>query len=205
MANLNKVMLIGRLTRDPQRIRSNSGVEQPGVKFGFAVTNRKLDPQTQRWVDDPVFLDVEIWNRGENKQADRALETLHGPSKDEQGNRIPGPKASQIFIEGHLKLDRWTDKATQQERTKLVVVVENFQYLEPRSDSPMGGEEGLARPAPRQPAQPAQPAQPRSGGGSGGGAARPAAPAAGSRLYEGEPDDPVEAPAEPGGDDEIPF
>ena len=63
MANLNKVMLIGRLTRDPEvRTFSNGGKV---AKFGFAVNNRKKNQQTGQWEDDPVFLDVEAFNRGE--------------------------------------------------------------------------------------------------------------------------------------------
>src|SRR5215471_14186416 len=93
MANLNKVMLIGRLTRDPEvRTFSNGGKV---AKLGFAVNNRKKDQQTGQWVDDPVFLDVEVFNRGEQgRQADIASESLR--------------KGHQVFIEGHLRLDQWT-------------------------------------------------------------------------------------------------
>jgi single-strand DNA-binding protein len=75
MANLNKVMLIGRLTRDPEvRTFSNGGKV---AKIGFAVNNRKKDQQSGQWVDDPVFLDVECFNRGENgRQADLVEQSL---------------------------------------------------------------------------------------------------------------------------------
>src|SRR5690349_1215434 len=63
MANLNKVMLIGRLTRDPEmRSFSNGGKV---AKFGFAVNNRKKNSATGQWENDPVFLDVEAFNRGD--------------------------------------------------------------------------------------------------------------------------------------------
>ena len=53
MANLNKVMLIGRLTRDPEvRMFSNGGKV---AKFGFAVNNRRKNQQTGQWEDEPVF------------------------------------------------------------------------------------------------------------------------------------------------------
>src|SRR5262249_31222089 len=131
MANLNKVMLIGRLTRKPEEILVG-GVRQ-GAKFGFAVNNRKFNQDTQQWEEVPVFIDVEIWNRGENKQADRAFQTLRGPDRE------AGVKASQVFLEGHLKMDQWEDKNGGGKRTKLVVVVENFQYLEPRAEGMGGG------------------------------------------------------------------
>ena len=140
MANLNKVMLIGRLTRDPEtRTFSNGGKV---ARFGFAVNNRRRNQQTGEWEDEPVFLDCEAFNRGETgrQMADQVQQYL--------------TKGRQIFIEGHLRMDKWTDKEGQS-RSKLVVVVDNFQYLEPRPDSTAG--EGNARPprmapAPRKPA-----------------------------------------------------
>src|SRR5262249_60302633 len=139
MANLNKVMLIGRLTRDPDppRTFANGGKV---VRFGFAVNNRKKDAQTGQWVDDPVFIDMEIFNRGEQgRQADLVEQNLR--------------KGHQVFIEGHLRLDQWIDQ-TAQKRSKLVEVGDNVQQLEPRGDLPGGGSGGgmrAARPAPPRP------------------------------------------------------
>ena len=89
MANLNKVMLIGRLTRDVEvRAFSNGGKV---AKFGFAVNNRRKNSQTGQWEDEPVFLDVEVFNRGENgRMADLAEQYL--------------AKGRQVYIEGHLRL-----------------------------------------------------------------------------------------------------
>lgn len=129
MANLNKVMLIGRLTRDPEaRTFANGGKV---AAFGFAVNNRKKNSQTGEWEEDPVFLDCEAFNRSETfKLADRIEQTLR--------------KGQQIFIEGHLKLDQWSDKTSGEKRSKLKIVVENFQYLEPKGDGG-GGYSGGAR------------------------------------------------------------
>jgi single-strand DNA-binding protein len=144
MANLNKVMLIGRLTRDPEaRTFSNGGKV---AKFGFAVNNRRKNASTGQWEDEPVFIDAEIFNRGDNgNQADRLEQTVR--------------KGQQIFIEGHLKMDSWTSQDGQK-RTKLVIVVDNFQYLEARGEGGMNGEGGMTRAprpantAPRKPAAP---------------------------------------------------
>src|SRR5208282_3766040 len=129
MANLNKVMLIGRLTRDPEvRMFANGGKV---AKFGFAVNNRKKNQQSGQWEDDPVFLDVEAFNRGETgKTADLVEQYLH--------------KGYQAFIEGHLVLDQWADKTTGDKRTKLKIVVDNVQFLEPRRDG-----QGGSAPPPR--------------------------------------------------------
>jgi single-strand DNA-binding protein len=125
MANLNKVMLIGRLTRDVEvRSFSNGGKV---AKFGFAVTGqRKKNPQTGKWEDEPCFLDVEVFNRGETgRSADLAEQYL--------------AKGRQVFIEGHLRMDSWTSQDGQK-RNKLVVVAENFQFLEPKGEG--GGSAG---------------------------------------------------------------
>src|SRR5262249_1256688 len=132
MANLNKVMLIGRLTRDPEmRTFANGGRV---AKFGFAVNNRKKNGQTGEWEDDPVFLDCEAFNRGDfGKLADNVEKFLH--------------KGSQVYLEGHMQLDRWDDKTTGEKRQKLKVVIDAMQLLDGRQQ----GEGGMGggRPASR--------------------------------------------------------
>src|SRR5437762_8360612 len=127
MANLNKVILIGRLTRDPEmRTFSNGGKV---AKFGFAVSNRKKNAQTGQWEDVPMFIDVEAYNRGEfGKQADLVEQYL--------------AKGRQVYLEGRLELDQWDDKQTGQKRSKHKLVVENMQFLDGRQDE--GGEGGGA-------------------------------------------------------------
>jgi single-strand DNA-binding protein len=120
MANLNKVMLIGRLTRDPEvRMFANGGKV---AHFGFAVNNKRKNPQTGQWEDDPVFLEVDAFNRGDfGKKADVVEQYLR--------------KGNQAFIEGHLKLDQWTSQDGQK-RQKIKVVLDDLQLLERRSDGP---------------------------------------------------------------------
>lgn len=96
MANLNKVMLIGRLTRDPETRTTGGGTTV--AKFGFAVDNKKKNQQTGQYDNDPVFLDMVAFG----KTAD---------------------------IEGRLQLEKWTDKASNQQRSKVSVVVDNVQFL----------------------------------------------------------------------------
>jgi single-strand DNA-binding protein len=173
MANLNKVMLIGRLTRDPEvRVFSNGGKV---AKFGFAVNNRRKNNATGEWEDEPVFLDVDAFNRGEtNKLADR-VEAMR--------------KGQQIFIEGHLKLDQWTSQDGQK-RSKITVVMDNFQYLEPRADGGASGEGGSRGPRTTGAAPMRRPSAP--------------APAAGYDDHGPEPE-PMEPPETPRGEEEIPF
>ncbi len=181
MANLNKVMLTGRLTRDPEvRMFANGGKV---AKFGYAVNNKRKNPQTSQWEDEPVFLDVEAFNRGETgKQADLVEQYLR--------------KGSQVFIEGHLQLDQWKAQDGTN-RSKLKIVVDNFQFLEPRQDggAPGAGGSGAMGGAPRSGAAPAR---------------RQTPPPAGDD-YDHRPEPEAEAPPppasapRPGGDEDIPF
>jgi single-strand DNA-binding protein len=133
MANLNKVLLIGRLTRDPEMRTFSTGGKV--AKFGFAVNNRRKNAQSGQWEDDPVFLDVEAFNRGESGRqlADLVEQYLK--------------KGHQAYVEGHLQLDQWTSKEGEK-RQKLKIVLDNLQFLEPRSDG-TGGERMARSPAGR--------------------------------------------------------
>ena len=131
MANLNKVILIGRIVADPDPskdvIRFQSGGKV--TKLRFVVNNRKPDPQNQgQWIDDPVWLDLKFFNRGDyGKLADRA-EALRKPQ--------------QICLEGHLVMEEWDDKTSGQKRQKIVVYVDSFQLLDRRDEG--GGGDGAS-------------------------------------------------------------
>ena len=143
MANLNKVILIGRLTRDPESRTFATGGKV--TKFGFAVTNRKKNSQSGQWEDEPMFIDCEAFNRGEFGKLADTIETYCR-------------KGSQICIEGRLHLDQWDDKTTGQKRSKHKIVVEQMQLLDPKQDGQGGG-------GPRAAGAPARSAAPASRGG----------------------------------------
>jgi single-strand DNA-binding protein len=124
MANLNKVMLIGRLTRDPEtRSFANGGKV---AKFGFAVNFRpaKKNPTTGEWDQETVFVDVEVFNSERRQLADLVENSLR--------------KGQQVYLEGRLRLNEWTDKEGQK-RSKLLVVADTLEFLEPRAG---GGGDG---------------------------------------------------------------
>jgi len=122
MANLNKVILIGRLTRDVETRSFPSGGMV--AKFGFAVTNRRKNAQSGQWEDEPMFIDVEVFNRGENgKLADLVRDRCR--------------KGSQILIEGKLHLDQWEKDG--QKRSKHKLVADSIQLLDPRPQDGTGG------------------------------------------------------------------
>ena len=114
---LNKVMLIGRLTRDPESRALPSG--SAVVTFGLA-TNRVYNNRTTgEKVEETTFVDVEAWGR--------VGETIARFMK----------KGRQIFIEGRLKFDSW--ERDGQRRSKLSVVAENFQFIDSQGGGNGGG------------------------------------------------------------------
>jgi single-strand DNA-binding protein len=174
MANLNKVMLIGRLTRDPEvRSFANGGKV---AKIGFAVNNRKKDQATGNWVDDPVFLDIDAFNRETGrKMADLVEQYLR--------------KGNQVYIEGNLVLDQWVDKDGQK-RSKIKIVMTDMQFLEGKPEGMAGASEGSGMRAVR----PAAPAPAR----------KPAPSYASTPSFDEDGDAPA-AGGSGGSDDEIPF
>ncbi len=116
MANLNRVLLIGRLTRDPETRSTQSGASV--VSFGIAVNRTYTKRDSGERVEETCFVDVEAWGR--------TGETIARYMK----------KGRQIFVEGRLKFDSW--ERDGQRRSKLSVVCENFQFI----DSQGGGEGG---------------------------------------------------------------
>lgn len=108
MANLNKVMLLGNLTRDPELRHTPKG--SAVADLGVAV-NRKIQDGNGGWKDETTFVDVTVWGAS----AENAQKYLS--------------KGRGVFIEGRLQMDVWDDKATGQKRSKLKVVADNLQFL----------------------------------------------------------------------------
>lgn len=120
MANFNKVILIGNLTRDPELRYTPKGTAV--TQFGLAVNNVWTDDQGQQ-KEEVTFVDIDAWGR----LAETAGKYL--------------TKGRPVLIEGRLKLDTWEDKDTKQKRSKLKVVALSMQFLSaPRNAEFQGGE-----------------------------------------------------------------
>ncbi len=130
MGNLNKVMLIGRLTRDPEIKEFGNGGKVANI--GFAVNNRRKNKESGQWEEVPVWLDLKAfsWQTG-RKLADLAEKYLK--------------KGQQIYVEGHLHLDEWEAKDGGGKRSKTVIIVDDIQFVEKRGDGPSGGGDGSAK------------------------------------------------------------
>lgn len=117
MPSVNKVILIGNLTRDPQtkQLPTQSVV----TEFGLAM-NRRFKSADGEDRDEVCFVDCAAFGR--------QAEVIQKYCK----------KGKLLYIEGRLRYDSWDDKNGQGKRSKLSVVVENFQFLGGREDGPAG-------------------------------------------------------------------
>ena len=118
MAYLNKVFLIGNLTRDPEIRVTPTGTSV--CQFGIAV-NRTFAGENGAKREEVTFLDVEAWQ----KYAELVAKYL--------------TKGSSCMIEGRLKLETWDDKTSGQKRSRIKVVLENVQFLGGKRDGEKQG------------------------------------------------------------------
>jgi single-strand DNA-binding protein len=118
MANYNKVILVGNLTRDPQLRYLPS--QMAVVDIGLAVNHRFKTAQGEDR-EEVMFIDCTAFG----KQAEVINQYCQ--------------KGRPLLVEGRLKLDTWDDKQTGQKRSKHKVTIENFQLLGGRDQGPGGG------------------------------------------------------------------
>jgi single-strand DNA-binding protein len=108
MASVNKVFLVGNLTRDPELRRLPNGTAV--TELGLAVNNSYTTKDGEK-KEDTLFVDVTVWAG----QAENAVQYLK--------------KGSPVHIEGALKMDSWEDKTSGERRTKLKVQADRVQFL----------------------------------------------------------------------------
>jgi len=150
----NKVLLMGNLTRDIELKYTPSN--QPVAQIGIAC-NRRYKTKEGEDRDEVTFVDCEAWGR----TAEIMKQYL--------------AKGRPVFLEGRLKLDTWQDKEGQN-RSKLKVVIDNFQFVDSRDPN----------------------ASAAGGGGAGGGGSRSAAPAHSGAAASSHGHEPIP-------EDDIPF
>ena len=141
MASLNKVLLIGNLTRDPDvRVMTNG---RPVCNFGLALNRSYKDAEGNRR-EETTFVDIECF----------------GPKAEAVGRFFSKGRA--IFVEGRLKLDQWESKEGEK-RSALRVVLENFEFVDSKQDAPQSqGAKPYEAPKDPPPSQEQTPAEPQS-------------------------------------------
>ena len=134
MANFNKVILAGNLTRDPELRYTPKGTAVARITLAV---NRTWKSESGESKEEVSFVDLDVWGR--------QAEVISLYMK----------KGRPLLVEGRLKQDTWEDKNTKQKQSKLKVVLESFSFIDSnRGDSGGGGsaEAQRSRPAATSPA-----------------------------------------------------
>jgi single-strand DNA-binding protein len=129
MASMNKVFLVGNLTKDPELKFIPSGTAVANLRLA---TNRKWKAATGEWKEEVTYVSVVVWG----KSAEACGENLK--------------KGSPVLVEGRLQSRSWETEA-HEKRSVLEVVAERVQFLGPRRGD--GGTEAAGDPGPSEPAE----------------------------------------------------
>jgi len=111
-AELNKVFLIGNLTRDPELRYTGSG--KAVCNFDLAVNQSYKDASTNEAKKETLFIRISVWN----KMAELCAEYLK--------------KGSKVLVEGRLRMDRW-ESTDGKPRTRIDVQAQRVQFLDPKA------------------------------------------------------------------------
>ncbi len=122
---VNKVILIGNLGKDPEVRYTQGG--QAVANLRIATSRSWTDKQSGQRKEETEWHDVEVWG----KQAEQCGEYL--------------AKGRQVYVEGRLKTDKWQDKTSGQERSRVKVVADSVRFLGGRGAGGPGGPGGGGR------------------------------------------------------------
>lgn len=122
MASYNKVLLMGNLTRDIELKYTPSNMAV--AEIGLAV-NHRFKTKEGEAKEEVTFVDCEAWGRTAEVMKQYLV------------------KGRPVFVEGRLKLDQWQDKKDGTNRSKIKVVIENFQFIDSKGGAG-GGDSGGA-------------------------------------------------------------
>ena len=131
--SINRVLVTGNLTRDPELRATQSGSQV--LSFGIAVNDRRKNPSSGEWEDYPNFVDC----------------TMFGTRAEKLANYIA--KGSKVAIEGKLRYSSWEKDGER--RSKLEVIVDEIEFMS-RRDEQGGAVISTPTPAPVRPAAPRQ-------------------------------------------------
>jgi single-strand DNA-binding protein len=120
MSDINRVTLVGRLTRDPELRALPSGTSV--LSLGLAVNGRQKD-QTGNWIDKPNFFDVKVF----------------GGQADMLANHLA--KGRRVGVDGRLDWSSW-EAQDGTKRSKVEVVAQSVQFLDSRGEGGAGGDVG---------------------------------------------------------------
>jgi single-strand DNA-binding protein len=119
--NINRIVLTGNLTRDPELRSTNNGTSVCGLRV--AVNTRRKDPSTGEWTDKPNFFDVTVWGA----QGENCAQYLQ--------------KGRPVAVDGRLEWREWQDKEGNK-RQSVDIIADSVQFLGSRDGGENGGSFG---------------------------------------------------------------
>ena len=111
--SINRVIISGNLTRDPELRSTQSGMAV--LSFGVAVNDRRKNPSTGEWEDYPNFVDCTMFGARANSLAQYLS------------------KGTKVSIEGKLRWSQW--ERDGQKRSKLEVIVDELEFMSSRTNN----------------------------------------------------------------------
>ena len=111
--SINKVLISGNLTRDPEMRSTANGMSVLG--FGVAVNDRRKNPQSGEWEDYPNYIDC----------------TMFGTRAESISRFLT--KGTKVAIEGKLRWHQWEKDG--QKRSKIDVIVDDIEFMSARGES----------------------------------------------------------------------
>ncbi len=132
MANINRVILVGNLTKDPELRATGSGLSVCTIRI--AVNNRRKKGDTGEWVEEPNYFNVTTFGA----QADNVARFLS--------------KGRQVAVDGRLSWSEYEAKDGSGKRERVEVIADSVQFIGPREGGGGGGDHsggggGYAAPA----------------------------------------------------------
>ena len=127
MPSYNHVTLMGNLTRDPELRYTTGGTAV--CDLSLAINRKWKDKQTDQMKEEVSFIDCVVWAR--------AAEVICEHMK----------KGNAILIDGELRQERWKDKESGANRSKIKVHVKSFQFVGGKRDD-QGAQQGASQEAP---------------------------------------------------------
>jgi single-strand DNA-binding protein len=116
--NLNRVVITGNLTRDPELRSLPSGTSICALRV--AVNTRRKEPSTGEWVDKPNYFDVKVW----------------GPQGENCAQYLA--KGRPVAVDGRLEWSEWQDKQGNK-RQSVDIIADSVQFLGSREGGENGG------------------------------------------------------------------
>ena len=124
--NLNKILITGNLTADPELRYTPNG--KAVLSASLANNEYYTDSQGEEQ-KVTTFLNLQVW----------------GKPAENFGKLVK--KGQEVYVEGKLRMDEWTDKQTQARRTRLYVLAENWQFTQYKRQDEAAPEAPVAAPA----------------------------------------------------------